>query len=114
VKRVVWVVVVAGCWTSSKQPVSAPIANEVKQGPTTKPGEAKQVAKTADGGVIELAGDRGAALEDANEQMSQHCGSNNYSITQEGEEAVGSDAKEGQPVRIETAWRVHYVCNDGP
>jgi hypothetical protein len=115
VKRAaVWVVVVAGCWTSSKQPAPAPIANEVKQGPAATPGQAKQVAKTASGGVIQLAGERGAALINANEQMSQHCGSNNYAITQEGEEAVGSDAGPGQPVRIETAWRVHYVCYDRP
>ena len=108
-------VLVGGCSTSAPKPPAAPapIANEAKA-PPPKAGESKQIARTASGGVVELAGDRGAALEQANDQMAQHCGSNNYQITMEGEEAVGSDAIAGQPVRIETAWRVHYVCSGAP
>ena len=91
------------------------MSNTVAPGPPQpKAGEAKVVQRTNTGGVIELAGDRGAAMQDASDEMNQHCGPNNYTITQEGEEAVGSDAVAGQPVRIETAWRVHYLCNGAP
>jgi hypothetical protein len=91
------------------------------------------------GGVIELQGDRGKAMEQANQEMSAHCGPNNFTITQEGEEAIGTDtfsredqasdsktSKSGrrsstdtstvqqQSTRTATAWRVHYQCGGGP
>ena len=41
--------------------------------------------------MIRLVGDRGKAMEDANKQMTQHCGPANYQVTQQGEEAIGKD-----------------------
>jgi hypothetical protein len=68
--------------------------------------------------------------------MASHCGPNNYTIVQEGEEAIGTDtysredtnagsttSPDGrntragatttgqQSTRTATAWRVHYQCN---
>ena len=99
-------------------------------------GSARVIQRTQAGGVIELQGDRGKAMEDANQQMASHCGPNNYTIVQEGEEAVGTDtytredtnaasqtSRSGrttqagstttgqQSTRTATAWRVHYQCN---
>ena len=99
-------------------------------------GSAKVIQRTQAGGVIELQGDRGKAMEDANQQMASHCGPNNYQIVQEGEEAVGTDtysredtnaasqtSRSGRTTtagsttqgetstRTATAWRVHYQCN---
>ena len=99
-------------------------------------GSAKVIQRTQTGGVIELNGDRGKAMEQANDEMSRHCGPNNFTITQEGEEAVGTDtftredtsadsatSRNGrhsstdqttvgqQSTRTATAWRVHYQCN---
>ena len=54
-------------------------------------GSAKVIQRTQTGGVIQLDGDRGKAMEQANGEMSRHCGPGNYTITQEGEEAVGTD-----------------------
>jgi len=71
-------------------------------------GDARVIQRTQAGGVIELVGDRGGAMDAANEEMEAHCGPNNYTIVQEGEEAV-SDGKETD--RVATAWRVHYQCN---
>ena len=106
-------VVVAGCWTSSARPPAPPIANEAKPRPK-QAGESRQVARTATGGIIELTGDHAIALPGANELMSQHCGTNSYTITQEGEEAIGTDTLEGQPIRTISAWRIHYVCSTAP
>ncbi len=99
-------------------------------------GSARVIQRTQTGGVIELAGDRGKAMEQANSEMSSHCGPNNFTIVQEGEEAVGTDtytqqntqdtehsSRTGrttteqqqtqgvQSTRTATAWRVHYQCN---
>ena len=97
-------------------------------------GSARVIQRTQTGGVIELQGDRGKAMEQANQEMASHCGPNNYTIVQEGEEAVGTDTysrqdtnsggtsngrsyQEGsttqgqQSTRTATAWRVHYQCN---
>ena len=41
--------------------------------------------------------------------MAAHCGPNNYTIVQEGEEAIAN--RDGSPGRTDTAWRVHYQCN---
>jgi hypothetical protein len=99
-------------------------------------GSARVIQRTQAGGVIELSGDRGKAMEQANQEMASHCGPNNFTITQEGEEAVGTDTfvredtsdtsrqsrsgrtttndttTQGQTsTRTATAWRVHYQCN---
>ncbi len=101
-------------------------------------GSARVIQRTQTGGVFELQGDRGKAMESANQQMAGHCGPNNFTVTQEGEEAIGTDtiAQENQAsdtktsrsgrrqstdttttqtqsTRTATAWRVHYVCGVG-
>jgi len=98
-------------------------------------GSARVIQRTQAGGVIELSGDRGKAMEQANQEMAAHCGPNNFQITQEGEEAIGTDtysredtasdsrsSRSGrrassdstttgtQSTRTATAWRVHYAC----
>ena len=95
-------------------------------------GSARVIQRNQTGGVIELSGDRGKAMEQANSEMASHCGPNNFTITQEGEEAVGTDtysrenttdhtSRSGRTsqeqttgqtsTRTATAWRVHYSCN---
>ncbi|HEY4182296.1 MAG TPA: hypothetical protein VGM90_35935 [Kofleriaceae bacterium] len=99
-------------------------------------GSARVLSRNQSGGVIELQGDRGKAMEQANQEMSAHCGPNNYQIVQEGEEVVGQDtvvqedtatdsrqSRSGRrnstdssttqtsQTRNATAWRVHYQCN---
>src|SRR5258705_13261208 len=99
-------------------------------------GSARVIQRNQGGGVIELQGDRGKAMEQANSEMSSHCGPGNYTITQEGEESIGTDtysredtnaaektSKNGRrtdaastttgatSTRTATAWRVHYSCN---
>jgi len=99
-------------------------------------GSARVIQRTQAGGIIELQGDRGKAMEQANQEMASHCGPNNYTIVQEGEEAIGTDtysredtnaasqtSRNGryteagstttgqQSTRTATAWRVHYQCN---
>ncbi|MEO8706434.1 MAG: hypothetical protein ABI867_40765, partial [Kofleriaceae bacterium] len=99
-------------------------------------GSARVISRTQAGGVIELQGDRGKAMEQANQEMNAHCGPGNFTITQEGEEAVGTDtvatedtstdksrSRSGRrsssdtsttattSTRTATAWRVHYACN---
>jgi hypothetical protein len=100
-------------------------------------GTARVIRRDQVGGVIELQGDRGKAMEQANQEMSAHCGPNNWTITLEGEEAVGTDtftredqatdektSKNGrrastdtsttqtQSTRTAVAWRVHYACGN--
>jgi len=99
-------------------------------------GSARVISRTQGGGVIELQGDRGKAMEQANSEMNAHCGPGNFTITQEGEEAIGTDtvaredtaedtktSRSGRrsstdstttnttSTRTATAWRVHYACN---
>ncbi len=99
-------------------------------------GSARVIQRNQGGGVIELQGDRGKAMEQANQEMASHCGPNNYTIVQEGEEAIGTDtysqentnaaqqtSRDGrnteagsttqgqQSTRTAMAWRVHYQCN---
>jgi hypothetical protein len=99
-------------------------------------GSHKVIQRTQTGGIIQLDGDRSKAMEGANGEMARHCGPGNYTITQEGEEAIGTDtfsredtatdssvSRSGrhassdstttgqQSTRTATAWRVHYVCN---
>jgi hypothetical protein len=98
-------------------------------------GAARVIHRDQVGGVIELQGDHGKAMEQAGQEMSAHCGPNNFTIVQEGEEPVGTDtintedqstasktSKSGrrttsdttttntQSTRTATAWRVHYQC----
>lgn len=98
-------------------------------------GQAKVIQRTQTGGIIELDGDRGKAMEQARGVMDQHCGPNNYQIVQEGEEVIGQDtfsredtnagehtSRSGRTTtssqtttgqtstRDATAWRVHYQC----
>ena len=98
-------------------------------------GTARVIHRDQVGGVIELNGDRGKAMEQASQEMAAHCGPNNFTIVQEGEEAIGTDtftqedqatdsktSKSGrreatdsktvaqQSTRTATAWRVHYQC----
>jgi hypothetical protein len=99
-------------------------------------GSAKVIQRTQAGGVIELQGDRGKAMEQANAEMAAHCGGpGSWDITQEGEEAIGTDtftredtnaasqtSRSGRrttsgstttgqtSTRTATAWRIHYTC----
>src|SRR5262245_4541748 len=99
-------------------------------------GSAKVIQRTQTGGVIELQGDRGKAMEQANNEMAAHCGGpGSWEITQEGEEAIGTDtfsredsnsasqtSRSGRrtesgttttgqtSTRTATAWRIHYTC----
>ena len=98
-------------------------------------GSARVVQRTQYGGVIALQGDRGKAMEDARRQMDTHCGAQNYTIVQEGEEVIGTDTSYGErtdaasndtgtrsasetsggaSTRQATEWRVHYQCGGAP
>jgi len=100
-------------------------------------GSAKVISRTQAGGVIELQGDRGKAMEQATQEMAAHCGGpGSYQIVQEGEEVIGQDtvtredtaqdsktSRSGRrqstdttttaqtSTRNATAWRIHYQCN---
>ena len=99
-------------------------------------GSARLIQQTPQGGTLELQGDHGKAMEDANNQMSAQCGPNNFTIMQQGEEPVGTDtyvqqndsttdrtSRNGrrtttdkqttteQSTRTAVVWRVHYQCN---
>ena len=104
-------VLLVGCWTGSAPPAPAKTPPPSVEAPP--PGSARLVYRTADGGVLELDGDRSAAMKDASAQMTDHCGDDNFTVVQEGEEAVGNDTVGGE-VTISTAWRVHYQCNGSP
>jgi hypothetical protein len=105
----VWLALVlaSGCWTGGETPVvvaAPPIA------PATPPAQTRFIVRTASGGVIQLEGDRRAAMKQANIDMAGECGVANFVITAEGEEAIEPDGKTKNP----TAWRVHYECNPDP
>lgn len=104
-KSEVALTLLVACGGAAKQP--APIENQATR--ETAMGTSKEISRTNDGGVIELVGERNTALERANTEMAKHCGTDNYTITQEGEEAVDSDPC---AIRPQTAWRIHYVCNN--
>jgi hypothetical protein len=92
-------------------------------------GSARTVRRTQTGGTVALQGDQRKAMEDAHNQMSAHCGPNNYTIVEEGEVVVGTDSaggeetyvaedgtvvtEGGQSTRQATEWRVTYVCGQG-
>ena len=100
-------------------------------------GSAKVLQRTQEGGVIELQGDRGKAMEQATQEMAAHCGGpGSWQVVQEGEEVIGQDtfvredtasdtktSRRGRrqstdttttgqtSTRNATAWRIHYRCN---
>ena len=93
-------------------------------------GSARMIRTTANGGVIELQGDRSKAMEQATSDMNQKCGRNNFTIVQDGEEPVINDsitpetqqdqsqaASTGAAAPTETssrqvmAWRIHFECS---
>lgn len=101
-------------------------------------GAARVVRRDQTGGIIELQGDRGEAMKQANGEMNAHCGPNNWTIVQEGEEVIGQDtytredtasdsktSRSGRRSSTDTttaaatstrdavAWRVHYQCGGG-
>ncbi|MBK9029991.1 MAG: hypothetical protein IPL61_01410 [Myxococcales bacterium] len=59
-------------------------------------GHAEYVTQTQTGGIIRLVGDQGKAFDDAQKKMAAHCGPNNYTITQRGEEVIGKDTFSNQ------------------
>jgi hypothetical protein len=59
-------------------------------------GSARIVTHSPTGGIIELKGDHAKAMEQAIQQMDEHCGSGNFTI---------KDAEEA------TTSRVYYGCN---
>jgi hypothetical protein len=91
-----------------KAPAPAPVENTAPgSAEPSSDGTIRVVQRGSTGGVIELAGSRDAAMASADKEMASVCGANQYTITQEGEEAVkGTDGN-----ITGTAWRVHYQCN---
>jgi hypothetical protein len=88
-------------------------------------GSARVVKRTQYGGTIALQGDQNKAMEDAHAKMNAHCGSQGYTITEEGEVVVGSDTAYGEDTEYDedgstteggsttrdaTEWRVTYEC----
>lgn len=113
-KRMLVVVaaVLAACGSTSKPP-SAPISNresDTAASPSAGGTLVRMVTRSQWSGVLELTGDRDRAMAAAEKVMASHCGIHAYTITQEGEEAIGTDTSGGAP-RTVTAWRVHYVCS---
>lgn len=54
-------------------------------------GSATLITQNQSGGVFRLQGDRDKAMADAQKQMAAHCGPGNFTVTQQGEEAIGTD-----------------------
>ena len=93
-------------------------------------GAARTVNRNQYGGTIALEGDRNKAMERAHQQMTAHCGPNNYTIVSEGETVIGQDSaassetvqhkdgtvtqEAGQSTRDATEWRVVYQCGNAP
>jgi hypothetical protein len=59
-------------------------------------GTTRIISHTPAGGIIELKGDHAKAMEQAIQQMDEHCGSGNFTI---------KDAEEANTSRV------YYVCN---
>lgn len=104
-------------------------------------GNAKLIRQDQSGGVLELQGERGKAMEAANNMMAGHCGGpGSWDIVQQGEEVIGTDtfvredtsedsktSRSGRrsstdttttgqtSTREATAFRIHYRCRSaGP
>ncbi len=104
-KALTLVLLVASCWMNNDLPATqAPAAAAAE--PAPKSGDAKFVQKNEHGGVLELVGDRAAALAAANRLMTAHCGEGEFTVVAEGEEAVATMPGGRQA----TAWRLHYQC----
>jgi hypothetical protein len=97
-------------------------------------GTARVIHRDRIGGVLELQGDRSKAREQANQEMAAHCGADNFTIVQDGEEPIEVDpaprddqaaaakpSKAGrrsttdpatatQGSRAVIVWRVYYQC----
>ena len=103
----------AACGGSSKPaPVSNNGTGEPAPGSATVPepaGDARTIQRTQNGGTLELVGNHSDATVAAHKAMDAHCGPNNATITQEGEEVI--DDTDTSPTQ--TAWRVYYSCGDG-
>jgi|ERR1043166_388318 len=75
-------------------------------------GTARIVTKTPVGGTIELEGDHNKAMEQANQEMADHCGLSNFTVLSEGAEPVDADnAVATPPETTPTAYRVRYQCD---
>ena len=85
-------------------------------------GHARLVQRDPGGGVLELDGDHGKAIEQANQEMAKQCGPTSFTITQDGDEVISTDpapvtlpAASGRFARAERhaaahahrVWRVH-------
>lgn len=78
-------------------------------------GTARIVAKTPGGGTIELEGDHNKAMEQANQEMAEHCGLSNFTVLFEGSEPVEPEGTGATPSgTVRTAYRVRYQCDGGP
>jgi hypothetical protein len=81
-------------------------------------GTARLIHQDQEGGIIQLDGDRGQALNDAALMMTQQCGPGNFHLLSQGEEPIGTTTTSdgsAQEVRPVVAWRIHYVCGrNGP
>jgi len=76
-------------------------------------GTARIVSKTPVGGTIELEGDHNKAMEQANQEMADHCGLSNFTVLSEGAEPVdASNAAATPPETTPTAYRVRYQCDE--
>jgi hypothetical protein len=111
--RIVVVLALAACGGKSKP--AEPVANTAPTQALPTPIDDRNirvVQRGSAGGVIELLGDRDAAMRAADKEMASTCGAGRYVITQEGEEAIADPnaSPSGPPTRTETAWRVHYQC----
>jgi len=99
------VLVLVAC--GSAQPAATPEpVNNRETAPVAEPpageGGIRVVQRGAAGGVIEMEGDRTAAMAKAEQEMANVCGAGKYAITQEGEEVIAN--------KDVTAWRVRYQC----
>lgn len=104
-----------GCGGGSKASTESTTPSN-KGGSTDPPpdavtGDARVIARTREAGVIEIVGDREKAFPRALKEMEAHCGQSNFTIVQEGEEAIGTETRSSGAAKTETAWRVHYQCN---
>jgi len=101
-----WFVLAIACGSPKPAPVLANrAAGSVASRAWEPPAHARLIMRTSNGGVIQLDGDRGKAMERSQDLMVAHCGPDNFTIIQEGEERVDEDVPRGP-----TAWRVHYQC----
>ena len=107
-KRLLLVVVFACGSKTGPLPVSNVASPSAEPGPSSGEGSAKVIQRSATGGVIELSGNREAAMKQASNEIGKHCEPAGYVIVQEGEEIIEPTRSDGTSA---TAWRVHYRCD---